>query len=119
MIWPAPFSFSSREPPMREIKTPNAQGGDALDVIQPGKVTSLTLDAGIATAFPPAADYPNGGLLSIRIPADMVVELRMTADGPGYQLDPGHWSLGFDEAEECFLVSTDPVTLAILASKEI
>lgn len=104
---------------MKRILTPVGTMGTDIDAIVPGTIVEISLDADTPLAFPPADDFPAGGRTSIRVPAGANVELRRTAGGDGYRLDPGHWDLAFWKPEECFLVAVGAAAdIAVLGHRE-
>jgi hypothetical protein len=104
---------------MRVLKTPNGDGPNALDIMQPGIISELELSAETPTEFPPADKYPRGGVLSIRVPAGAVVRMHIAGGSAGYTLDPGHWSFGFDGPGEVELVADDDHVIEIMSNKEV
>lgn len=89
-----------------------------INALVPGKIVEIELPAGEAVSFPDAADFPEAGRFSIRIPADAIVMLRLTG-GPGaYQLDPGHWDLAFEEPGDASLTSETTATISVMQHRE-
>lgn len=104
---------------MQKVITPIGQNSDQIDVIIPGDAVVYSLEADTPFSFPPVADFPNGGVFSIRVPAGAVVSYQRTEDGPGYTLDPGHWPFAFLAPDSRFLVATADVDIQVLQQLEV
>lgn len=92
---------------------------DPIDGIVFGKIRKYAIAQNTPFAFPPAADFPHGGILSIRVPADGELDIRNAADGDECILDPGRHRGVFLEAESHVLVSSTGITISVIANAEV
>lgn len=92
---------------------------DPSDAWVSGPIKEYVVEAGVPFPFPPEADFPNGGLFLIDVPAGSALQLRNTDDGPGKPLNPGLHKRAFLAAESYVLTSAADVTIYVEAHAEV